>query len=288
MISQHNVFPFLLFFLLLSFGCVQIPDTLHLEGNQEDFVASNSPVSCLETPSQPDIREKLDSRAFSLLTWNIYKVRLEGWSKDLDDLTRTCDILTLQEGYITEELQTFLENKNFHWNLVSAFTYNDISAGVLTASKVVPDLLCSFREAEPLLRIPKTALITRYPISGTSKKLMVVNIHSVNFSFEHISFQAQLEALAEILASHEGPLVLAGDFNTWSVERLAIVDNFGTRFGMKRVDFSEEYLTKTFGNPIDHIYFRGLTLIESKTGKVASSDHNPLRVTFSFSGAVYK
>ena len=31
-----------------------------------------------------------------------------------------------------------------------------------------------------------------------------------------------------------------------------------------------------FGNPLDHIYVRGLTLLDATTEKVESSDHNPL------------
>ncbi len=270
--------PFLLLFL---FGCVHIPEYLHIEGDHGSFLETRNDSTCWEVLPQSGKKTTLNSQKFRLLNWNIYKTRSDGWSRDLHDLAQDCDILTLQEGYVIEELRTFLDSNNYHWNIVSAFTYKNVSAGVLTATRVEPDLLCFYREAEPLFRIPKTALITRYKLTLTEKKLMVVNLHSVNFSLGYGSFSSQLEALTEVMEDHDGPLILTGDMNTWSVERQSIVNSFCNRFGLKKIEFPEGSVTSNFGNPLDHVYFRGLRPLEVKAVEVRSSDHNPLVVTFS-------
>jgi endonuclease/exonuclease/phosphatase (EEP) superfamily protein YafD len=44
--------------------------------------------------------------------------------------------------------------------------------------------------------------------------LLIVNVHAVNFTLGMARLREQLEAVADVLTSHSGPVLLTGDFNT--------------------------------------------------------------------------
>jgi endonuclease/exonuclease/phosphatase (EEP) superfamily protein YafD len=222
----------------------------------------------------------LNSAGFRLVSWNMFKGKKEGWAEDFRKLSRDTDILILQEAYLSNGLKHGLHRERFHWDMTAAFTYRQIETGVLTAAKAVPNFACTFRDVEPLTRIPKSVLITRYAMSGTDRELLVANIHAINFTMGLATFQKQGERLEKVLAAHQGPIILSGDFNTWSSERMALVDAMAKRLGLKPVRFDQNRRTQFFGQFIDHIYYRGLEAQHAKTPMVATSDHNPLTVVF--------
>ena len=96
------------------------------------------------------------------------------------------------------------------WDLAAAYAYQEIEAGVLTASKIAPNLTCSFMDKEPITRVPKSILITRYPISGQLGELLVANIHAINFTMGYTAFQRQCDRLENVLATHKGPMIVSG------------------------------------------------------------------------------
>ena len=44
------------------------------------------------------------------------------------------------------------------------------------------------------------------------------------------------------------------------------------------LDYDEDHRKLAFGKPLDHIYVRGLQVIDATTFRVDSSDHNPMLV----------
>ena len=53
-----------------------------------------------------------------------------------------------------------------------------------------------------------------FPITGTDQQLLVVNVHAINFVMLH-TFEAFIKQLISAMKNHHGPILLAGDFNTW-------------------------------------------------------------------------
>ena len=139
---------------------------------------------------------------------------------------------------------------------------------------------CGIRTTEPFIRIPKTVLISRYPIAGTSQDLLVANIHGINFTLGTDAYQQQLNELKNVLAKHSGPIVLAGDFNSWSEQRLEIVKEVISTLSLQSLTYKNQNRITIFGNAIDHVFYRGLEVVSQGTFKVTSSDHNPIKVTF--------
>jgi endonuclease/exonuclease/phosphatase (EEP) superfamily protein YafD len=151
---------------------------------------------------------------------------------------------------------------------------------VLTAATIEPDFICPLRMTEPLIRFPKSILITRYPLTDTPYSLMIANIHLINFAPHTTTYGHQVRQMTEILVNHQGPMILAGDFNTWSEERLAIIEKMAVRLSLAPANFKTDLVRKVFGHTVDRVYYRGLSLEAASAIEVGSSDHNPLLVRF--------
>jgi endonuclease/exonuclease/phosphatase (EEP) superfamily protein YafD len=282
---KHTLFYIIALCLLLT-SCVKIPnhhDTLgqYKESddiNTECFVGDSNLQSI--TPMASLQITPLNSRNFKVLNWNSYKGSNALWQDDLERLSSLSDLVVLQEGYLTDNLQDLLNNKQYSWDIAKGFTYNNIYTGVLTASRVKPDYLCSFRAPEPIIRVPKTVLITRYPLSGTNEYLVVINIHMINFSFDITDYRVQLEKVVEVVSQHRGPLIISGDFNSWNTARKKVLADFMQELGLNEVVFETDHRTTFMGQQVDHIFYRKLVPLEALTEEVRTSDHNPMLVTF--------
>ena len=223
---------------------------------------------------------KLNPEGISILNWNIYKGKRENWATDFRRYSYRHDVVTIQEAHLGDELKSVLNDEHPHWTLNAAFNYRNKATGVMTASSVKPVYACGQRTLEPVIRTPKTTLISYYPVAGMDELLLVANIHSVNFSLGVEVYQEQIKELFDLMREHQGPIVLAGDFNTWSDQRMQIVQNLAKRLSLASLDYTNHNRTSVFGNALDHVFYRGLEPVEHDTWHVTSSDHNPTRVSF--------
>jgi endonuclease/exonuclease/phosphatase (EEP) superfamily protein YafD len=57
------------------------------------------------------------------------------------------------------------------------------------------------------------------------------------------------------------------------------------RLGLHEIEFKEDKRTLFLGKQLDHIYVRGLELVDAEAIPVKSSDHNPVRATFRVTAA---
>ncbi|MGD8657938.1 MAG: endonuclease/exonuclease/phosphatase family protein [Desulfobacterales bacterium] len=283
---MKRLIVFIAIIVITAFSCVSIPDTLTVENHSQSFdllpadVRCNPEIAYSPQLSVPAGGNGFDASGFRLLNWNIQKKNRAGWESDFVRLSEKADVLIIQEAFLTEKFRGLLNRRPYYWHLVTAFEYQDVKAGVLTAATIAPDFICPLRTTEPLVRIPKTILITRYPLANTHHSLMIANIHMINFAPHTTAYADQTRQMIEILQKHQGPMILSGDFNTWSAERLAIIEDAAGRLGLEPADFKTDLATKIFGHVVDHVYYRGLTLEEAEVFEVTSSDHNPLWVRF--------
>ena len=284
---MKHLIVFIFILSISAFGCVIIPDTLTVESQSGKFYSLPADDFCApEIENSPEVTAPVGTRGlnasgFSLLSWNIQKENRGGWESDFVRLSQNADILVIQEAFLSEKLRRLLSLRPYYWHLVTAFEYQQVKTGVLTAATVEPDFVCPLRVTEPLIRFPKTVLITRYPLVNTHHSLMIANIHMINFAPHLAAFHDQARQMTEILVNHQGPMILSGDFNTWSEERLVIIEDMAGRLKLKSADFKPELARKVFGYTVDRVYYRGLKLEESLVIEVTSSDHNPLLVRFS-------
>lgn len=230
------------------------------------------------------------SPEFTVLNWNIQKKNSSPkWSDEFKSVVErySPSVILLQECQFVKGLEKLLHMEHlgfiFAPNFIDIFKNNH--SGVLTAShcKHSHAEVIKSHAFEPLIRVPKIFLATKYRIDNSDLELLVLNIHAINF-VGFWKFISQVQQIEFAIKCHKGPVVLSGDFNTWNRRRIRILHKIVTEAGLIKVDFSvdEKNIKKfLFTHPLDHIYYRGLEFKEdSKALKTRSSDHNPLLVHF--------
>src|SRR5690606_32748181 len=120
---------------------------------------------------------------------------------------------------------------------------------------------------EPILRTPKMSLISVFAIKNCPAQLMVVNTHAINF-VRNSQFNFDIEKIAAKIKNHNGPLVWAGDFNTWNKGRMRKLRSVAKRLGLAFAKLKNFQFVKKFaGNPLDHILYRGLSFVSGEVLK---------------------
>jgi endonuclease/exonuclease/phosphatase (EEP) superfamily protein YafD len=212
-----------------------------------------------------------------ILSWNIQKASNLGWAEDLADFGSGIDLAFIQEASVQAQIGQVIP-VDLYQAFAAGYTTQSQETGVMTLSTSSPSVACNLTSWEPWLGTPKATSITEYPLQGRDDRLLTINLHAVNFALGLENFQAQFDALTDVLRSHQGPVILAGDLNTWSDARQLLVDNFMLEHGLAGVAFEPDLRTTTFGHALDHIYVRGMRAEFAQSIPVSSSDHNPLRV----------
>jgi endonuclease/exonuclease/phosphatase (EEP) superfamily protein YafD len=229
-----------------------------------------------------------------VINWNAQKGKHPQFGRDLRLILKqeTPDIVFLQEAtadlFEPEQLAGYLaEGWRYPWPGGKA-------VGVLTLSRVAPVRIqpvpSKYREFG--VTAPKVSLVSEYPLPD-GRRLLAVNVHLLNFerwSLKKISHQ--LEDLKAIMAVHSGPIIMAGDFNTWNQNRLQLVKKVsgeinlrevtdfpsGRRTGNMNSDFWNEVLGVDKALPLDRFFFNGFEPSEARVLNFNSSDHPPFLV----------
>ena len=235
---------------------------------------------CAATLSKASITEADHALAlpFTVLNWNVEKAQHPDLVTEFAAYAERSDLIFLQEAVPLKKSETVIA-QSLYEAFVRGYVQNEIDTGVLTLARTPHLVHCHLLATEPWLRTPKATSVTLYPLAGSDASLLTVNLHAVNFSFGVKEYRSQLQAAAELIRAHEGPVIFGGDLNTWSDRRQATLDALTDELGLTAVPFSPDHRTSRFGRPLDHLYVRGLTWQSSETVQVVTSDHNPLLVT---------
>ena len=223
--------------------------------------------------------QALDPRAIRVLTWNVHKESDVGWDRDLAQFMAANDLVLLQEAVLSPTLLDLLESQTLRFTMASSFLYQDTDVGVLTAARVLPVASCTELVVEPWLRIPKSATVTWFALKGTTQVLAVVNVHAVNFALSLDVYREQFDGLVAALRNHDGPIIFAGDFNTWTDARVAVVLEAAATLRVTAIPFAEDLRSVFLGHQLDYMLVRGLDVVQAAAIAVKSSDHNPVTAT---------
>ena len=219
----------------------------------------------------PEITQK----TFRLLIWNLHKGQDAGWQQALNRLAQGRDLLLLQEVLNTQELAAQYSSRFPTALYASAFAYLQQQSGVEILSQFAPYFYCAGAKSEPWIRIPKVGAAMSLPLSN-GQALLLVNVHLINFEINPTTYEEQLRTLMQLVSQHQGPLVLSGDFNSWNGYRAQIIRKAINEFGLEEVSFAQDHRLRFLGNPLDHIFVRGLNVLNATTEPTESSDHAPL------------
>jgi endonuclease/exonuclease/phosphatase (EEP) superfamily protein YafD len=218
----------------------------------------------------------LDASALRLLNWNVHKVTEDGSLDDLRRFSANADLVLIQEALLTS---TLLDAAGLHHVFGVGFEGLNDTSGVLTASRIAPVTGCSLQYTEPWLRSAKATTASLYRLENEHRSLLVINTHMINFAIGLSDMSAQLGLIEQLMADHDGPVIVSGDFNTWHEGRDDLVHDRMQAAGLTPVSFGEDNRALFFGRPLDHIFTRGLALLHSQSLEVSTSDHNPMLVT---------
>lgn len=234
-----------------------------------------------ESHSLPQDFKAPNYTRLKILVWNIYKQQRTDWKSVLEEFGKNCQLKLLQEAQTNPAFIHYITENYAAAEQVPALNLPQHPSGVMTLSTSQPVYCCPLQVKEPLLRLAKSTLITVYPMPE-GKFLMAVNMHAINFSLGLDIYRKQLKAIEQHIQCHEGPVILAGDFNAWSRMRSYELYAFTRRLSLREVKFQQDYRSKVFGRPLDFIFYRDMQIISSAVMKTIASDHNPLRAEFSF------
>lgn len=212
------------------------------------------------------------------LIWNVYKgARQKEFSHEAKAFIQGKDLVLLQEVVADESMPTLLEQICPHWTFQMAQSFRmrqGHSTGVLIGGHTRPNGVSFIRstEREFFFFTPKMTLFAEFLWNGS--KVLVVCTHVVNFVTTG-AFTKSIYEICERIKSHDGPVVMAGDFNTWSVKRSLILKQILGDVGLRQIDFEkDERLLQ-----LDHVFVRGISVQFAKIlSHSVGSDHYPLEV----------
>jgi endonuclease/exonuclease/phosphatase (EEP) superfamily protein YafD len=221
---------------------------------------------------------------FGVLCWNIYKQNKKHFhfKHYLHTLhkEKSIDICIMQEAAFSDQERFALEHCAY--DAAANIEVNGGFYGVLTASLVASKRATAYLSEgrESLFGPHKSLLVSYYPLSD-GRELLILNIHAINFR-ESRHYRRELEHFLLKVRDHKGPMIIAGDFNTWNNVRMKKLYLLCEGLGLQRVPFSQDDKIKSFmGHHLDFIFFRGLELLEYEVIEEDTiSDHNPLFARF--------
>lgn len=221
---------------------------------------------------------------FGVLCWNVYKqntkhLEFQPFLKRLSK-EKEIDFLLLQEANFRDDKHFTLPN--FAFDAAANLEFRGEFYGVLSASRVESKSAQAYLSEgrESLIGPHKSLLMSAYPFEDGST-LLVLNIHAINFR-ENKRYYRELERFLELMKHHAGPMIIAGDFNSWNKKRIQKLHEIREELTLNTVPFKQVDKVKSFmGNHLDFIFYRGVELLEFSVDKDHGvSDHNPLFAQF--------
>lgn len=220
--------------------------------------------------------------SYRFITWNIYKGDIDGLGEDYEYFIDNTDFLATQEFLLGDELEELAAAKsNNYWAFAKSFESGDGWTGVATVSKWQAKQSVAVKSpgSEPITNTPKMSLISVFAIED-GRELMVVNVHGLNFNLTHGAFKKQIDDVIARVQHHVGPMIFAGDFNTWANERFTYLIKKTQSLGLIRAEL--ESPMGIMNATLDHIFYRDVVVTESMVlDDVFTSDHAPLMIQFS-------
>ena len=211
---------------------------------------------------------------FSILSWNIYKAQNEHLWRDLTLLSEEVDIVLLQEALEDKRLEALKP----YWRFAPGYQSGDMQSGVMTLSRWPAAVHCQFTHEEPWLNTPKATGVVEYVLQN-GERLLAVNVHAINFTLGTDAYREQIATAAALMREHQGPIIFAGDLNSWSDARNDVLQELLEPLGLEATEFHEDNRTLTFGLALDYVWLRGVSISAARVPIYESSDHNPLLVS---------
>jgi endonuclease/exonuclease/phosphatase (EEP) superfamily protein YafD len=274
---------FLLLALILTLG---FSDASYAQvgvgGIRERFIGMVFEDSALVSSGRAFERE-LDPATIKVLVWNIKKAEMPLWREEFLNYTNDMDLVLIQEAYRSKLfLDTIHSIHGIGWDMgVSFINKRDgqTATGTMIGSRAssTSAFVRHSKDTEHLTNTPKSMTFAKYRLRGHEDELLVISVHAINMTGLG-RFRRHLAQAHEVIKKHKGPVIYAGDFNTWSENRLEFLYNEAAKLGLRGTDFRHGLHRMSFSdNFLDHAFVRGLRVRGAEVFKDSrGSDHRPL------------
>jgi len=231
--------------------------------------------------------EALNSKNIHVVVWNILKSKKRRFYKEFTSFGKKTDLLLLQEVSTVDKFfdaLSFYDGHNVHFGV--SFGYKKwgkrILSGTAIASRIpATDMgMLRTKDLEPFVKTPKVVTYVKIPIKGSENDLLVLNIHGLNMT-KNSAFKRQLDECESMIASHEGPVIFAGDFNTSDMEKYNDMISLAQRMKLVPVAFLNDKRKKSRFSRlvIDHVFIRGLDVTSARVlDEYKASDHKAMEM----------
>lgn len=214
-----------------------------------------------------------------VLTWNVLKFKRENSFTDFTNLSNQTDVAFIQEAIHSTDLQNkTAQSVSMDWTFFKSFCREYGASGVQTGSRF-PQLQADAVLApavEPIVNTPKVTGYSVVEISG--HKVLLINVHGLNAN-KGLDFEKHMDQIYNVAIKFEGPVIWAGDFNTWNPARMAYLKKKAQALGMTLL-VPEVDVRKL---KLDHILVRGFKVKAVKIlDTFVSSDHWPIIAELEF------
>lgn len=241
--------------------------------------AQNHSILCIDDlrSNQISFSQEIQARqteVLTLITWNAEKYSNKQFLKDIKNLSRSTDIILIQEAMHDSNLQNyFSQNLPFDFSFHKSFCTNqDRATGVMNSArfKLSNNQTIVSPQGQPITQTPKVSGYSQIVVNNQTVHL--VNTHALNFNLG-LPFEKQMDEIAHFIHQLQGPVIWAGDFNTWNSGRLQYLKQITENLGLKHLTPSKDPRRLV----LDHIFVRGFTAGKTEVLLKDSSDHYPLR-----------
>jgi endonuclease/exonuclease/phosphatase (EEP) superfamily protein YafD len=242
---------------------------ISIQLNAQSLEARSTSVLCDGTSqdqiSFADQVQPRSSNEITLITWNAHKFGNAKFFEDLKRLANSSDLVMIQEAMHTAELQAmFSSQMPFSFSFFKSFCQQSRATGVMTAAR-------SYLENNLTLISPDVEpIIYTHKVTGYSQ--IKINDHSLNANTGS-DFNRQIESIVKFMSQLSGPIIWAGDFNTWTPQKKAFLNKMTATVGLRHLIPANDKRKLV----LDHIYVRGFTATETEVLPENTSDHKPLR-----------
>lgn len=267
----------------LAFAIDLIPDSLLSFNKGEEVIIQQGNSELEKLP-----------RKSKVLVWNIYKGRKETFIRKFNENAKNKNLILLQEfnNEVADEKIGNLNEKNeiSYASTFKAFGKNKSGVATLSQAKSQSQ---TFQMSDGIAGIipPKVALFTTYKIQSTSMQLLVINIHAKNLA-TNATYQKQINNVFKKILYHHGPVLFAGDFNSWSTDRFEYIKTKLLSADMKMIKFEIDNRMKApivskyfdyFDYPLDNVYYKGFTIKNAQSfSQDDGSDHGAMSFDIEF------
>lgn len=223
--------------------------------------------------------------ALKIFIWNVKKMKGSKTHDFLHRWVQQADLTLIQEagyGSTTNDFWNKINPASALWSFAVSYKQKGLTTGVLTRSIFHPlkQKILRSRGREVLKKSHKMSLLTYLPIEGREEPLLVINLHALNF-VSLGSYTKQVDRLLEYIKPHQGPIVVGGDFNSYTWQRNKRLLNRLSPLGIKEVKI--EGRKTIWPWKLDRVFTRGFQVQKAyMMHESEGSDHEALWVELKF------